>query len=170
MSLDRWYVVHTHSRQEDRVDNNLKAWGVETFNPKIRESLCRPYAQTLSFVIKPLFPGYLFARFDMEKMLHNIRYTRGVHSLVSTGMVPTPLEDTLVSFMQSRLDENGFIQLVEDLRPGDVVSIHHGPLQSFEGVFVRRMKGSDRVMILLQSVNYQAHVIVDKSMVKRVDC
>jgi hypothetical protein len=34
--VSRWYVVQTKSKQEERVNSNLRAWGVETLNPKVR--------------------------------------------------------------------------------------------------------------------------------------
>ena len=34
--ISRWYVVHTKSRQEERANSNLRAWGVETLNPKVK--------------------------------------------------------------------------------------------------------------------------------------
>ena len=32
-----WFAVCTNAKQEDRAYNNLHTWGVECFNPKIKE-------------------------------------------------------------------------------------------------------------------------------------
>jgi hypothetical protein len=52
----RWYAIHTHPRQENRTEQNLKSEGLETFAPKPRE-LC--YNQDTGEpipLVKPLFP------------------------------------------------------------------------------------------------------------------
>ena len=35
--LPCWYAVHTQPRQEDRADQNMKAWDIDTFLPRLRE-------------------------------------------------------------------------------------------------------------------------------------
>jgi hypothetical protein len=48
------------------------------------------------------------------------------------------------------------------------VVIKDGPLKSFAGIFEREMKGAERVRILIQTVSYQAHVEIERNMVKKV--
>jgi transcription antitermination factor NusG len=56
----------------------------------------------------------------------------------------------------------------EPLQAGDEVVINDGRFQNFYGVFEREMSDSDRVSILLNTVNFQAHIVVDRSLVKKV--
>jgi transcription antitermination factor NusG len=56
----------------------------------------------------------------------------------------------------------------ESLKPGDEVLIQDGPLKSFAGVFEREMKGADRVRILIHTLSYQAHVEIEKEMIKKI--
>jgi transcriptional antiterminator RfaH len=153
----QWYAIHTHPKQEERAENNLKAWQVETFAPWRRGRQVRPSAPPAHL---PLFPGYIFARFNVEQLLYKIRYTRGVHSIVSVGVQPAVVDDELIALMQSRRNEEGYILMSGELQPGDEVIIKEGVFKGFVGVFERQMKDSDRVTLLLKTVAHRAQVIV----------
>jgi transcriptional antiterminator RfaH len=165
---EQWYLIHTNPRQEDRAELNLRAWGVKTINPKLRETRPNPYSVTLTYVTKPLFPGYIFASFAFEKLYHKVRYTRGVHSLVCFGDEPTPVDDDIIEIIQERIDMTGFVKVNDQLKPGDRVAVKEGPLKNFIGVFERKAKDSDRVMILLQTVGYQAHYEIDVGLLEKI--
>ena len=162
-----WYVVHTHPKQEDRCDSNLRAWHVETFAPKLRERQYNQFTGKPTHLIKPLFPGYIFARFRVVDAIQKVRFTRGVHSVVSFGGGPTPVDDEIIEIIKARIGEDGFIKTGSDLRPGDKVTIKEGPMRDLAGVLEREVKASDRVMILLTSVSYQAHIMMERRMVKK---
>ena len=164
----RWYAIKTKFRDEDRVDKNLTAWGVETFAPRIKKRRNDPYPGSKPvFISQSLFPLYLFARFDAGRMLHKIYYTRGVRSVVSFNGRPLPVEDEIVRLIQSRVDDGGFVQLYEELKSGEEVVINDGPLKGISGVFNRVMKDTCRVEILLNTITYQASIIVEKEMVQK---
>jgi transcription elongation factor/antiterminator RfaH len=164
---DRWYVLHTHPKQEDRAESNLKVLGVPVINPKIKERRYHPFIDHPTYVAKSLFPRYLFARFNLEALYHKIRFTRGVAMVVGLGERPTAIDEEIVALIQARIKEDGFVQLEEEIRPGDKVKIMHGPLKDFAGVFEREMKDTARIRILLQTVSWQAHVEIEREKVKK---
>ena len=163
-----WYAIHTHLNQENRTEANLKAWNVMTFFPKIKEQRRNQFSGALTSLTKPFFPRYLFARFDLKQLLHKVWFTRGVQSVVSCGGSPSPVDDEIIEFFQIRTDKDGFVRLEEDLKPGDRVMIKAGLLNSLVGVFERETNGSERVMILLQTINYQGHIIVERNSIRKV--
>lgn len=163
-----WYVVHTHPKQENRAESNLRAWNVETFFPKIRDTRFNEFSSKPAYVIKPLFPGYLFARFVMGNLLHKIRYTRGVHSVVCVGDTPASIDDAAIEIIAAQIDGEGFVKLGDELKPGTKVLIQAGPFKGFTGIFEREAKDTDRIKILLDSVCYQAHVEIERRLVKSV--
>ena len=164
----QWYAIHTHPKQEDRANDNLRAWKVETFNPKIKKKHPNPYLKVPTYVSKSLFPRYLFARFDLDSMLGKILFTRGVQSVVSFGGIPAEVHDDIITLIQSQVSEEVFVEVGDQLRMGDKVKIEDGPLRSLTGVFERSVKGSDRVLILLAAINYQGSVVVQREHVSRV--
>jgi transcriptional antiterminator RfaH len=163
-----WYVIHTHARQEERAEGNLRAWGIETLNPKLKEPRYNQYTGEPVYRIKSLFPGYVFARFKLRNLYHKIRFTRGIDSLVSFDGHPTTVDDEIISIIRSRTNQDGFVQVGEQFNTGEKVIISEGPLKDFEGIFEREMKETDRVIVLLDTIGYQAHLDVEKRAVKKL--
>jgi len=158
-----WYALYTKPRNEDVVAYQLQGIGIEVLNPKMK--LKKYYRNKLSEVIEPLFPCYLFAHFG-SKYFHMISFTRGVKYIVGKSnpiVVPDEIANTLKEQM-----EGGNIILIKPqrLEKGDRVLIKDGPLKDFYGIFEREIKGPDRVMILLEAINYRLEI--DSCLVKKV--
>jgi transcriptional antiterminator RfaH len=164
--IPRWYAIHTHPKQENRAESNLKAWNVETFFPRIRDCRFNEFTWEPSYFIKPLFPGYLFSRFSLNNLLHKVRFTRGVHSVVCVGIAPAPIDDRVIEIIATQIDNTGFVKIGVDLEPGAKVMIKAGPFRGLTGIFERDASDADRIKILLDSVCFQAHVEVDRKHVK----
>ena len=165
----RWYAIHTKPKQEGRADSNLRAWRVETFTPRVNERGYTP-AGHVKNQLKPLFPQYIFARFDAKRMLHLVYFTRGVHDVVRFGRDdPTPIDNEIIAIIRSRVGVNGLIDLSEKFKAGDQIVIKDGPLKNFIGIFERDVKESDRVMILLSTLKYQAHLLLERELVKKIN-
>jgi transcriptional antiterminator RfaH len=124
--------------------------------------------ERVSYVVKPLFPNYLFARFSVSELLHKISYTRGVHSVLSYGGGPTPIDDEIIEMMRSRLGSDGLIRLDDDFNKGDRVVIKKGPLCHFEGIFEGKYDAQERVSIFLTTVSYQNRVVIEKDWLRKV--
>ena len=163
-----WYVVHTHRKQEDRTNNNLQGLGVETLAPKLRANKYNEFTGQPSHVVKSLFPNYIFARFRFNDLYYRIRYARGVQSLICFNNRPTPVDDEIIALVRSRIGSDGFVKMNDDLNVGDEVVITDGRFQSLCGIFERELSDTDRVSILLNTVGFQGHVVVDRNLVSRV--
>jgi transcriptional antiterminator RfaH len=163
----RWYAIHTRPQEESRAEMNLTAWGIATLAPKIKESRHNQFTGNPTHYTKPLFPRYIFARFDAETLLHKVSYTRGVQNVVSFNYRPLEVDDEAIAFICSRMDEDCFVSLESEPRPGDEVTIRNGSLKGLNGIFDKRIKGTDRVRVFLQAVSYQAHLTIDKSLVQQ---
>ena len=169
VDASRWYVVFTRLKEEDRVDQNLAASQVETFSPKIRRKQINPYSGKVTYFRQSLFPRYLFARFAADRMLHKVLYTRGVQKVISFNNGPVTVDDQVIELIRSRVGDDGFVRLNDDLRPGDPVTIKNGSMSGITGVFDRSMNDQNRVMILLQAINYQASIIVEREVVQKLN-
>jgi transcriptional antiterminator RfaH len=163
-----WHAIRTHPKQEDRAASNLEAWGVETLYPKFKEPRRNPFTGVPVYTTKPLFPGYIFAKFKANHNLHKVKYTRGVQSVVGFGNGPLTVDDDVISLIRSRILEDGFVRIGEDFDPGNQVLIKEGPLKSLMGIFEHRMSATGRVMILLTAVTYQGRVSVESQLLAKV--
>lgn len=161
-----WYVIQSKPKQEVRAEENLRAWNVETLLPR----LLRPTRSTdmSRSRIEPLFPGYLFARFDADEMFCKMRYTRGVSKILGTSEGPTPLADSVINLIKERMDASGVVSVASALRPGDRVRIIGGPFRDFLAVFEFSATAAQRVTVLLSTLNAQVRVALDGHLVERV--
>jgi transcription elongation factor/antiterminator RfaH len=163
-----WYAIRTNPQQEERAKCNLLAWGVETFSPRVRDRRRNQFTGASTFISKPLFPRYIFARFQASSLLHKIWYTRGVHSVVGFGDGPSPIDDEIIALIRSQVNDDGFVRIGEEFRHGDKVQIKDGPLKNMVGVFERNLKEADRIRILLTTVSYQGHLSIERDLVEKV--
>jgi transcriptional antiterminator RfaH len=167
INVPRWYAIYTKPWDEDRADENLRGWGVETFSPKIKKKKqVNPFTGKPVYISQALFPRYIFARFDADRMLHKICYTRGVKNVVSFNHTPLAVEDEIIALIRTNIGEDGFVRLEDEFKHGDEVRISDGSMSGINGIFDRTMKDKSRVMILLTAINYQASVIVEKELVQ----
>src|SRR5262249_28037187 len=121
-----------------------------------------------SYFIKPLFPGYLFARFELSNLLHKVRFTRGVHSVVCIGSDPAQVDGRVIEIIAAQIDATGFVKIGADLEPGAKVLIQAGPFKGLTGIFEREASVTDRIKILLDCISFQALVEVERIHVKAV--
>jgi transcriptional antiterminator RfaH len=161
----RWYVLQTKPKQEARAESNLQHWNIETLAPKIRE-LRQSRRGDSVYHISPLFPNYLFARFDGEALASKVRLTRGVQRVVGFGEYATPVDDAIIDVIQSQMADDGFVRW-PDAQPGDTVEIVDGPLRSLLGVFERQVSAHDRVVILLTTIGCRARVEVARTAIRK---
>jgi transcriptional antiterminator RfaH len=157
--MNFWYAVNTKARCEAMACASLERHGVEVFLPMLRErkvvgGKCLP-------TTSPLFPRYLFAKFNVSSQLRAVTYARGVKSIVTFGSGPSLVEESIILAIRSQLTE-GVIELSEDrFSPGQVVRIQKGPLCGLEAVFEKRLDGTSRAVLLLKAISFQARVILE---------
>lgn len=164
----QWYVVHTNPKQEERADSNLRAWGVETLHPKVKSRRFNEFTGAPTVTTKPLFPRYIFARFNAHKQLAKIAFTRGVHYVVSFGGNPVSVDDDIIQIVKDRIDQTGYVRFGDELKQGDRVVIKAGPLREFEGIFERKLKDNERITVLLTTISYQGRLVINKDLIEKV--
>jgi transcriptional antiterminator RfaH len=154
-----WYAISTKPHQERLAEANLQKLGLETFCPLLKEHrIIRRKPQT---TVNPLFPGYMFARFNLDSHYRAVMYARGVRRVVSFGPEPAIVDAGMIEAIKSRLHEGYLLAPVQQFKPGQLVRILNGPLHGLEAVFEKTMTGSQRAVILLRALSYQARAVVD---------
>lgn len=167
IEVPQWYAIYTKPKQEERAESNLRAWGVETLDPTFKQSRPKHGTHRTNYVIKQLFPRYIFAHFNASILLRDVYFTRGVHSVVSFDNKPSPVDDEIISQIRERICGDGYVHL-DDLKSGDKVIVKNGPLSNIVGMLEKNMTASDRVSILLTNVNYQARVLLLREQVDKL--
>lgn len=162
-----WYVINTKPKEEAKAQGYLTAKGLEIFNPLLEDFAIRNGKITKE--VKPLFPGYIFGNFDIERDYTLVRWGRGVKKLVSFGGLPTPVSEFIVNEIKKRLNENGIVKLDHDFKPNDLVRIKAGPFRDFLGIFQKWIPDKERVRILLNLIAYQPAIEIHYGLVEKVN-
>lgn len=157
-TLKRWYVLRYKPRREYSVLKNLERANISVYFPQAREY--KVLGQRGELSTGPLFPGYLFAKFDLGSEYRTVKYARGVHGVVSFGMTPAAVDEELILAIQARL-ASGAVIGAHQYRSGEIVKIHCGPLRGIEAVFERQLTPCQRAVLLLRAISFQAKVEVD---------
>ena len=157
--MNSWYAVNTKTRCEAIACASLDRHGVEVFLPMLRErKVLRGECRSTT---SPLFPRYLFAKFDVSSQLRAVTYARGVKSIVTFGGGPSMVDESIIQVIRSRATD-GVIELSEDrFSPGQIVRIQDGPLCGLEAVFEKKLDGTSRAVLLLRAMSFQARVILE---------
>ncbi|HYZ73411.1 MAG TPA: transcription termination/antitermination NusG family protein, partial [Chthoniobacterales bacterium] len=80
-SQPAWYCLESKYKHEHIAAAHLRELkGVTVFCPRIR--FRRQTCSRVAWVTEALFPGYLFAHFDLARMHRAVGYARGVRCIV----------------------------------------------------------------------------------------
>jgi len=158
-----WYAIHTKPRQETLAQTSLQREGMETFFPKLKRK--RTIRRIRKWTTGPLFPGYIFARFDLHHSARLVKYANGVANIVSFGGNPSAVEAVIIETIRAHAEMDVITIQPVVLKPGNIVEIQEGPLRGLQGIFEREMSDSERVVILLDTLAKGARVQVSRESV-----
>ncbi|MCL1036529.1 transcription/translation regulatory transformer protein RfaH [Shewanella submarina] len=160
--MNAWYLLYCKPKNEIRAQQNLNLQHIQTYLPMVRQKRTLRGKDVVESV--PLFPNYIFARFDPAvTSVARIKSTRGVASIIDCREQMTPLCHLVFALRRQEkalgiLNEDGLPleDLAEDLeieipefQPGEKVKFKDGPFAALEGVFEQK-SGDKRCMVLLQ--------------------
>jgi transcription antitermination factor NusG len=130
-TINSWYAVRVRSRFERAVSAALSGKGYDQYLPLYHSR--RRWSDRSKDLDLPLFPGYLFCRFDVQVRLP-ILMTPGVISIVGIGKTPVAISDREVDAIQTVIRSGLYLQPWPQLAVGSRVVIEEGPLKGLEGV------------------------------------
>jgi transcriptional antiterminator RfaH len=161
-----WYAIHTKPRQEAIAESSLRREGIETFFPRLRRR--KTIRRVRRWITGPLFPCYLFGRFEFTRSGRLVKYATGITNIVSFGGKPAIVDESIIRAIQSHCEDSVMTVQPPELRPGDEVEIQEGPLRGLKGIFERELSDSERVVILLQSIAAAARVEVSREQLEKI--
>jgi len=164
--MNLWYVIQTKPKKEEEAKSYLSTKGVEIFNPLLETFLLRN--GRMNRELKPLFPNYMFGKFDLDQNYPLVRWAKGVKTVLGFGEYPTPIPEEVVEIIKERTDTHGIVRLKCHFQANDLIRIKTGPLKDLLGIFERWISDSERVRILLNMVGYQPVVEMHYSMIEKV--
>lgn len=159
-----WFALNTKSRYEDYVAKQLCAKGYEILLPTYR---CRRrWSDRIRNVELPLFPGYLFCRFDANDRLP-ILITPGMIQVVGFGKTPVPVEDAEIVAIQRAISSGLTHEPWPYLQIGEKVRVECGALRGVEGILLS-IKGGHRLVLSVTLLQRSVAVEINSAWVAPV--
>ena len=157
----QWFALQVKSRWERSTSAILSGKGYETLYPTCKLQRC--HGRRTREVLAPLFPGYLFCRFDVSNRLP-ILVTPGVVSVVGLGRTPAAVDPAEISSIQALVSRGLPAQPWPYLELGQRVRIGNGALSGIEGILIG-FKGQLRIVVSVTLLRRSVAMQVDRACV-----
>jgi len=154
-----WFALQIRSRWESTTAGLLRNKGLETLVPTYTTK--RKWSDRLKLVEEPLFPGYVFCRFDVHNRLP-VLVTPGVISVVGRGKTPVALDDSEILSIQAAIGSGIQMEPWPYVEVGERVRVKDDVLDGMEGILTS-FKGNDRVVISVTLLRRSVALEIDRS-------
>src|SRR5438270_1054565 len=159
-----WFAVQTRTRYEHFAAKQLVGRGYDVFLPFYYCN--RRWSDRMQELEVPLFPGYLFSRFNLFDRLP-ILTTPGVIQIVGNGKTPIPVDEEEVVALQAAVKTGLPRHPWPFLKVGQRVRVEYGPLSGLEG-FLLNFKGRYRLVLSVSLLQRSVAVEVDSAWVTSI--
>jgi len=164
-NIDHWFALYVKPRHEKMVSHFLHANGWDTFLPLyVRRHV---YTNRCKENELPLFPGYVFCRFNPFNRLP-ILSAPGVLSIVGIGKRPFPVDDAEIYALQGAINKHLTPQPCDFLQSGQRVRIMRGSMSGIEGIILES-KNSLRLVLSITLLQRSVQFELDRSWVDVCD-
>src|SRR3954453_23046201 len=159
-----WFGVRVRSQCEQMASAAMRARDIEEFVPVVR--VRRQWSDRVKELDVPLFPGYVFCRFDTAQRVP-VMSCPGVVKVVSFDSRPAPIPDPEIQAVRALVQSSLGVQPHPFLASGETVRIDHGPLAGVEGVVVEDKKRC-RLVVSVDLLQRSISVEIDRAWVSPV--
>jgi transcription antitermination factor NusG len=158
----QWFALRVRSNFEKPAAVALRGRGYEEFLPLYRA--VRVWPTRIREVEVPLFPGYVFCRFNAADRLP-ILTTPGVVHIVGVGKTPAPIDNDELAAVRRILDSRLLAEPWPFVNVGERVLVAHGSLNGLEGIIVS-LKKNCRLVVSVTLLQRSVAVEIDRSWIR----
>ena len=170
-----WFVIHTHSGHEKRVQKSLeqrmKLMDSETEIYQVivpTEDEVEVRGGQRRTVAKKILPGYVLVQMKMSDQSWNmVRNTPGVTGFVGSGSKPVPLREEEIDQILKQM-EVATPKVKVGFKQGQSVRVTDGPFTDFVGIVDEISADKGRVKVLLSLFGRETPVELDFLQVERL--
>ena len=142
-----WFILQFKPNSHHKAKKNLTLQGFEVFLP-LHHTTSRKSSRFINSS-KPLFPGYMFIRFNRaESKWHKINNTYGVSRLITFNSILKPIPTRFVDNLIKRYDLSGKLLPLKKIKKGDQVTVSKGPFANFIAT-VEKYEDEQRIWVLM---------------------
>jgi transcription antitermination factor NusG len=160
-----WYALHTRSRHEKVVRDQLTAKGITNLLPLWRKRSV--WKDRIKMIDVPLFGGYIFGYFPLKHKLEVLQ-TIGVVRIVGLNGYPVPVPEEQIRAVQTMVAQRLHYDPHPFLREGMRVRVKRGVLTGAEGILVLK-KQNYRLVISVDLIQKSVAVDIDSADVEPLD-
>ncbi len=163
-----WYVLYTMPQHEKKVAAYFAEKRIEHYLPLIKRK--RQWSDRIKLIDFPLFPGYIFVRFDWASQYPEIFMHHGILNVVRLEGSPVVIEDIEFERLKALIIYAKDIQSDPErhLPPGQKVEIRTGPFKGLSGV-VARVKNKNRLFVRVAALDRVISAEIDVIDVEKAD-
>ena len=159
-----WYALQVRTRYERAVAGYLTGLDYEWFLPVCKDRT--RWSDRIKQIEIPLFPGYLFCRFDAQKRLPILKIP-GVVQIVGYNRQPISVDESEIAAIQTLVASGVPNQPCSFVEIGDRVQIDSGPLRGLQGILVES-RGRHKFVLSVSLLQRSVAVEIDSMSVTPV--
>ena len=160
-----WFAIRVKSQYEKVTAAALHSKGYEEFAPMYRSR--RFWSDRVKELDLPLFPGYIFCRFDPLYRLP-VLTSPGIVSIIGFGKIPEPVDDGEIARIQAIVNSGVLACPWPFLRAGQKIVVTRGPLSGVEG-FLVSSKNQYRLVVSIQLLQRSVAAEIDRDCIEPVN-
>jgi transcriptional antiterminator RfaH len=161
-----WYCLQAKHKHEHIAAAHLReVKGVAVFCPRLRFK--RQTRTRVAWVTEALFPGYLFARFELAKLHRVVSYTQGVRGIVRFANRYPTIEGAIIDQLREHVGEKEIRIMKYEPSQGDNVKIGEGVFAGLEAVVTQILPAKVRVRLLMDFLGRKVEMELARSSVLR---
>jgi transcription antitermination factor NusG len=154
-----WYALHTRSRHEKVVRDQLSAKGITNLLPLWHKRSV--WKDRVKMIDVPLFSGYIFGHFALKNKLEVLQ-TVGVVRIVGLNGQTVPVPEEQIQAVQTMVEKRLHYDPHPFLKEGMRVRVKHGVLRGAEGVLIAKRQHY-RLVISVDLIQKSVAVDIDSA-------
>jgi transcriptional antiterminator RfaH len=143
-----WYCVRAQPGRQNVATAHLRSFGVEVFNPHLL--VRKATRKGVTWKSEPLFPNYLFARFDFAEHHRRVNYGFGVGGLVKFGERYAEVSPEDLEPLRKEWGASEARSVDASVAPGDRVRLSGALFHGMEAEVLCLLPARARVKVLLE--------------------
>jgi transcription antitermination factor NusG len=153
-----WFALQVKPRHEKTTAEALRSKGLEDFLPQYLA--IRRWSDRIKRLEAPLFPRYVFCRFDLRNKL-NVLTTPGVVSILGVGKTPLAVAEAEITALRAIVQSHLPMQPWPFLKIGQWVRLECGPLAGLEGILLE-FKNLNRLIVSVTLLQRSVAVEIER--------
>jgi transcription termination/antitermination protein NusG len=160
-----WFAVQVRPKYEFITATILRNKGYEEFVPSYRS--VRQWSDRRKEITAPLFPGYVFCRFNAE-ICAPVVTTPGVIRILGTANRSAQIEDSEIEAIQMAVASGLNLLPFPYINVGDRVCIKEGPMAGLQGILIR-CNNRHRFILSVDLIQNSLAVEIDESEIVKMN-